>query len=256
MNDYATFHDLKGKSVFITGGGKGIGAGLTEGFAEQGCKVAFIQRGDATELIDGIEKRHGARPWFKMCDVTDVAAFQRAIAEAAEANGPIEVLVSNAAYDQRHTTEELTAEGWDANHAVNLRPYFFGAQAVIPAMRKMGGGAIVNLSSISYMTGMGEMPAYVTANAAIMGLTRALAREHGGDRIRVNALAPGWVLTERQKELWAKPERLKEHLGKQCLKEHLDVPDMVCPALYLASNASRMMTGQLMCVDGGVAVTG
>ena len=255
MNEYATFHDLKDKSVFITGGGSGIGAALTEGFVEQGAKVAFIQRSDATEFLDAVEERQKTRPTFIKCDVSDISALQDAIAQAADVNGPINVLVSNAANDKRHTTEEMTVEEWDWNHSVNLRPYFFAAQAVIPEMKKMGSGVIVNMSSISYMMGNAGYPAYAAANAAIMSLTRSLAREHGPDKIRVNALAPGWVLTDRQKKLWAKPDLLEQHMAKQCLKEHLAEKDMVCPVLYLASNASRMMTGQVMTVDGGVATS-
>ena len=251
MNEYASFHDLKGTSVFITGGGSGIGAALTEGFVEQGAKVAFVQRSDGAKLCDRIEKDHGSRPLFIKCDITDVAALKDAIAQAADAHGPINTLVSNAANDVRHKTEALSVQDWDANHAVNLRPYFFAAQAVIPGMREQGGGAIVNVSSISFMMCSGEFPAYATANCAIMGLTRALAVEHGGDNIRVNALAPGWVLTEKQVRLWGDPDKLARHLGRQCLNEHLHEIDMVCPVLFMASKASRMMTGQIVPVDGG-----
>ena len=256
MNDHATFHDLKGASVFITGGGSGIGAALTEGFVEQGAKVAFVQRSDASEFLDAVEGRHGSRPLAIKCDVSDIGALQAAITQASEANGPIGVLVSNAANDKRHTTAEVTVEEWDWNHSVNLRPYFFAAQAVIPAMRDMGVGSIVNVTSVSYMMGNAGYPAYTSANAGIMGLTRSLAREHGPDGIRVNALAPGWVLTDKQMRMWAKPDLLATHMDKQCLKEHLKEKDMVCPVLYLASKASRMMAGQVMAVDGGVVVTG
>lgn len=252
INETAAFSDLKGASVFITGGGSGIGAALTEGFIEQGAKVAFVQRSDATEFADGVERRLGSRPLAIECDVADVGALRESIDRAADAHGPVSVLVSNAANDQRHKTDEVTVEFWDWNHSVNLRPYFFAAQAVIPGMKKAGGGSIVNMSSISYLVGNAGYPAYTAANAAITALTRSLAREHGPDKIRVNALAPGWVLTDRQKELWATPELLEQHMAKQCLKEHLVESDMVCPVLFLASKASRMMTGQVMPVDGGV----
>ena len=250
------FHDLEGKSVFITGGGSGIGAALTEGFVSQGSKVAFVQRSDATEFCDRLERNHGKRPFFISCDLTDVSKLQEAVEAAAAMNGPIDVLVNNAANDTRHTTEETTAEAWDANHSVNLRPYFFGARAVIPGMRQSGGGAIVNFTSISYMMGNSGYPAYVAANAGITGLTRALAREFGPERIRVNAVAPGWVLTDRQLELWASPEALADHLGRQCLKDHLRPEDIVSGCLFLASTASRMMTGQVLAIDGGVVATG
>lgn len=250
------FNDLEGKSVFITGGGSGIGAALTEGFVSQGSKVAFVQRSDATEFCDRLERNHGKRPLFIRCDLTDIDRLQEALEAAAGKNGPIDVLVNNAANDTRHTTEQTTVGDWDANHSINLRPYFFGAQAVIPGMRQSGGGAIVNFTSISYMMGNSGYPAYVAANAGITGLTRALAREFGPERIRVNALAPGWVLTDRQLELWANPEALADHLGRQCLKEHLKPEDIVSGCLFLASSASRMMTGQVLAIDGGVVTSG
>ena len=253
MDKAATFHDLEGKSVFITGGGSGIGAALTEGFLEQGADVAFVQRSDATGFCDAMEKKHGKRPMFQPCDVTDVAALQDAVAKASEANGAIGVLVNNAANDERHATGEVTEEYWDWCQSINLKPYFFGCQAVLAGMKRNGGGAIVNFSSISYMMGNGGYPG---ANAGITGLTRSLARDHGGDGIRVNAIAPGWVLTERQVELWGDPGDLARHLDRQCIKEHLAPGDIVGAVLFMASDASRMMTGQVVVVDGGVVATG
>ncbi len=252
----AQFHDLEGKSVFITGGGSGIGAALTEGFVSQKAKVAFVQRSDASEFCDRLEEEYGTRPLFIQCDLTDVSKLQAAIGQAVSAHGPIGVLVNNAANDTRHKTEEVTVEEWDANHAVNLRPYFFGIQAVLGGMKQLGGGAIVNFTSVTYLMGLPGMPAYVSANAGIMGLTRALARELGPDNIRINAVAPGWILTERQLRLWASPEALEEFLEKQCLREHLYPEDMVGTVLFLASSASRMMTAQVLAVDGGVVMTG
>jgi galactose dehydrogenase len=256
MDRYATFHDLEGASVFITGGGSGIGAALTEGFIAQGAKVAFVQRSDASEFAAEIGARHGTAPRFIRCDITDVAALQAAMAEAAAAHGPITVLVNNAANDKRHPIEGFPVEDWDAMQAVNLRPHFFTAQAVIPGMRAAGGGSIVNFSSISYMMGNGGYSAYVAAKAGITGLTRGLARDLGPDNIRVNALMPGWVLTPKQMDQWATPEALRAHLDRQCLKEHLVERDIVDATLFLASRASRMMTGQALVVDGGVVVTG
>lgn len=256
MTRYCTFHDLAGRSVFITGGGAGIGAALTEGFVEQGAKVAFVQRSDATAFVDAVEDRLGSRPLFIKCDIADIAALQAAMARAAEAHGPITVLVNNAANDSRHSLASLDPEAWDRNQAVNLRPHVFTAQAAAPGMKAAGGGSIINFSSISYMMGNGDYPSYVAAKAGITGLTRGLARELGPDRIRVNALLPGWVLTERQVDLWATPETLAAHLARQCLKEHLAERDIVDATLFLASDASRMMTGQAMVVDGGVVVTG
>jgi len=252
----AKFHDLEGASVFITGGGSGIGASLTEGFLRQGAKVAFVQRSDANPFCDEMEDATGLRPLFIKCDVTDTKALQDAIKQSAEAHGPITVLVNNAANDQRHKTEEVDDQFWDWSVALNLKHYFFSAQAAIPYMKQAGGGSIINFSSISYMMGADGFPAYASSNAGITGLSRALAREFGPDKIRCNALMPGWVLTERQRELWANPQALEKHLDKQCLKEHLVPEDIVGGVLFLASNISRMMTGQALVIDGGVVVTG
>ncbi len=252
----ATFHDLKGASVFITGGGSGIGASLAEGFLLQGAKVAFVQRSDASAFCDRMEAEHGRRPLFIACDVTDTEAVKTAVEQAAAAHGTIRVLVNNAANDERHATEDVTEAYWDRAMAINLKAYFFTCQAVIAGMREAGGGSIINFSSISYIMGNSGYPAYVAANSGINGLTRGLAREFGPDRIRVNALAPGWVLTEKQMQKWATPEGLAAHMERQCLKEHLVPQDMVDAVLFLASGTSRMMTGQALIVDGGVVVSG
>ncbi|KUP94890.1 SDR family NAD(P)-dependent oxidoreductase [Tritonibacter horizontis] len=256
MDLNATFHDLEGASVFITGGGSGIGAALTEGFLRQGAKVAFVGRSDASPFVERMARETGNRPLFIRCDITDVTGLKAAIAEAAEAHGPIGVLVNNAANDQRHATLDVDEEFWDWSQAINLKAYFFACQAVVPGMQKMGGGAIVNFTSISYMMGNSGYAAYTTANSGINGLTRSLAREFGPDRIRVNALAPGWVLTEKQLDKWATPEALAAHLDRQCLKDHLAPQDIVESTLFLASRASRMISGQAMVVDGGVVVSG
>ena len=253
---YANYPDLKGASVFITGGGSGIGAALTRGFLEQGAKVAFVQRSDASAFCDEMEQATGNRPLFLACDVTKIPDLKAAMDKAADAHGPISVLVNNAANDQRHATESVDEEFWDWSQAINLKAYFFACQHVIPGMRAAGGGAIVNFSSISYMMGNAGYAAYTTANSGINGMTRSLAREFGPDKIRVNAIAPGWVLTQKQLDMWATPEDLAAHLDRQCLKEHLTPEDMIAPTLFLASKASRAMTGQCMVVDGGVVVTG
>ncbi len=256
MTQPATFPDLDGASVFITGGGAGIGAALSEGFVAQGARVAFVQRSDATGFCDEIEARHGVRPLYLPCDITDTRALQAAIGTAAQAHGAMTVLVNNAANDARHSADEVTEEFWDRSMAVNLRAYFFAIQAVVAGMRAAGGGAIVNFSSISYMMGNAGYPAYTTANAGITGMTRSLAREFGPDNIRVNALAPGWVMTDKQREMWVTKEAMAAHLDRQCLKRALLPQDIVEATLFLASKASRMMTGQLIAVDGGVVATG
>lgn len=256
MSVNATFHDLKGKSVFITGGGSGIGAFLTDGFMDQGAKVAFVGRSDATAFCDEMEEKHGVRPLFIQCDITDIPALKAAIDQAGEAHGPVTALVNNAANDKRHETLDVDEEFWDWSQSINLKAYFFACQHVVPGMKAAGGGSIVNFTSISYMMGNAGYPAYTTANSGLNGMTRSLAREFGPDRIRFNALAPGWVLTDKQKELWVTPEALDEHLSRQCLKDTLAPEDVVGATLFLASDTSKMMTGQSMVIDGGVVVTG
>ncbi len=251
-----TLPDLKGASVFVTGGGSGIGANLTDGFLSQGAKVAFCQRSDASAFVDEMEEKHGVRPLFLNCDITDIARLKAVLAETADAHGPITVLVNNAANDKRHETLDVDEEFWDWSQAINLKAYFFAAQAVIPGMKAAGGGSIINFTSISYMMGNAGYPAYTTANSGINGMTRSLAREFGPDRIRVNALAPGWVLTQKQKDMWVTEEGLAAHLERQCLKDTLDPDDMVGAVLFLASKMSKMMTGQALVVDGGVVVSG
>lgn len=252
----ATFHDLSGKSVFITGGGAGIGAFLTEGFLAQGAKVGFVQRSDATAFCDQMEAKYQNRPLFVPCDITDLDALKGAMDQTAAAHGAIEVLVNNAANDKRHTTEEVTDEFFDWMMAINLKAYFFACQNVLAGMRAAGGGSIINFSSISYMMGNAGYPLYTTANSGINGMTRSLAREFGPDKIRVNAIAPGWVLTDKQKDMWVTPEALEAHLARQCLQDPLAPEDIVGATLFLASDLSKKMTGQAMVIDGGVVVTG
>lgn len=252
----ATFHDLSGSSVLITGGGSGIGAALTDGFLAQDSKVAFIDLIDATGFAEAMAEKHGAKPLFLRCDITDTAALHNAMDTAAAAHGPLRVLVNNAANDMRYKAEDMTETTWDDMQAVNLRAYFFACQKAAAMMRAAGGGSIINFSSTSYMMGIAEMSAYIAANAGIMGLTRSLAREWGPYGIRVNALAPGWVLTDRQLEKWVTPEGLQAHLDRQCLKSPMQPEDVVGGAFFLASDISRMMTGQTLVIDAGVVVTG
>jgi galactose dehydrogenase len=245
------FHDLSGQSVFVTGGGSGIGAALTEGFLRQGAKVAFCQRSDATPFCDAMEAATGNRPLFLPCDIAVTDQLQLTLSTAAKAHGPITVLVNNAANDRRHDTLTTDEALWDWSMAVNLRSYFFSCQSVIPGMKAAGGGSIINFSSISFMMADTGYASYISANAGIVGLTRTLAREFGPDRIRVNAIAPGWVLTDRQKDLWVTPESLSAHLSRQCLPYPIEPADMVGAVLFLASQSSRMMTSQTLILDGG-----
>lgn len=256
MTQTATFHDIKGKSVYITGGGSGIGASLTDGFLAQGANVAFIGRSDASSFVAQMEAKHGRAPLFLQGDITDIEHLRATMRAAADAHGPIDIQINNAANDDRHAVEDVTEEYWDWMQAINLKSYFFACQEAARQMRGNSGGVIVNFSSISYIMGGAGYAAYTTANAGITGMTRSLARELGPENIRVNALAPGWVLTEKQLDKWATPEALAAHLQNQCLKEHLAPQDIVDAVLFLSSGTSRMMTGQCMAVDGGVVVTG
>ena len=247
------FHDLKGQTVFITGGGSGIGAAFTRAFSLQGAKVGFVslRQEPAERLCDEIEQLAASRPFFIRCDIRDIDALQEAMVEVRTVLGPISVLVNNAARDTRHRLESMTVDEWDNSLNTNLRPYFFTAQAVQQDMTALGYGSIINLGSNSANLGLAGFPAYVASKAAIVGMTKALARELGASNIRVNTLIPGWVLTERQKELWVTEEALAECLQQQCLKTTVTEENIAHTALFLASNASTMITGQSIIVDGG-----
>ncbi len=253
MMPSATFHDLKDASVLITGGGSGIGAALTEGFTAQGARVALIDIAEAPSraLTERLERQHGRKPLFIKTDLRDVEALRAAVREAAAVNGDITVLVNNAALDDRHAAEDVTVEYWDANQAVNLRPHFFTAQAVVDGMKRAGRGSIINFTSTSFLINHPDMPSYTAAKAGIIGLTKGLAGRYGRDNIRVNAIAPGWVITERQRDMWVTDEALKAHVAKQCIKEVMQPDDIVGPVLFLASDASRMLSAQTLIVDGG-----
>ncbi|MER9941336.1 SDR family oxidoreductase [Mesorhizobium sp. M0092] len=253
MMPSARFADLEGASVLITGGGSGIGAALTEGFIRQGAKVAFIDIADrpSLALADRLDKELGRRPLYLKTDIRDIEALRLSVAKAAEAHGDVTVLVNNAAQDDRHTVEDVTVEFWDNNHAINLRPHFFSAQAVAPGMKRAGGGSIINFTSTSFLINHPDMPAYTAAKAGIVGLTKGLAGKLGVDGIRVNAIAPGWVITERQRKLWVTEQALAAHVAKQCIKEVMQPEDVVGTVLFLASDASRMLTAQMLIVDGG-----
>ena len=253
---FATFHDLEDQSIFITGGGAGIGADLTKGFLSQGAKVTFIQRSNPEKFLIECKGKYKYEPSFHKCDVTDTKGLKTALQATAKKQGPISILVNNAANDTRHKLSEFTPDDWDKTMNVNLKPHFFAAQEVAEGMKKNGGGSIINFSSISYMMGNEGYPVYATAKSAITGLTRSLARELGPFNIRVNAIMPGWVLTKRQIDLWATEEALSKHLDRQCLKEHLSGSDIVGGTLFLASSASKMVTSQALVIDGGVVVTG
>jgi NAD(P)-dependent dehydrogenase (short-subunit alcohol dehydrogenase family) len=250
----ARYGDLAGRGVLVTGGGSGIGAALVEAFALQGARVAFVDiaEEDSRSLVERLSGVADHAPCYIKADLRDIPALRSAIAEAADATQGIRVLVNNAARDDRHDFDTMEADYWDENQSVNLRHHFFAAQAVAPYMRKAGGGSIVNFSSIAFLLNMGELPAYATAKAGIIGLTKSLAGRLGPENIRVNALLPGMVLTERQRKLWIDDAALKDGIDRQCLKRPLGAEDMVGPCLFLASEASAAMTAQSIIVDGGM----
>jgi D-xylose 1-dehydrogenase len=249
----AIYPSLRERVVFITGGASGIGAEHVTQFVAQGAKVAFVDIADdaAHGLLRKIEASGHGAPLYRHCDLKDIAALQATIAEVGQRLGPISVLVNNAANDQRHRFEDVTVEHWDERLATNLRHQFFAIKAVAPMMRAAGGGSIINFGSISWHALQGGMPAYTTAKAAVEGLTRGMARDLGPDRIRVNTVIPGWIMTERQITLWLTPEAEKNLLQVQCLKEKLVPADVTRMVLWLASDDSRMCTAQLWVVDGG-----
>jgi NAD(P)-dependent dehydrogenase (short-subunit alcohol dehydrogenase family) len=249
----AIFPSLKDKSVFITGGGSGIGESLVEHFCRQGAQVSFVDIATkpARALVERIAMSGHTAPTFVECDLRDIDALRNAIADCARKLGPIRVLVNNAGNDDRHKSEDVSVEYWDERMQVNLRHQFFAAQAVRPQMRETGGGSIINFGSITWLVGDADCPAYVTAKAAIGGLTRALAREFGPEKIRVNCILPGWVMTERQIKLWLTPEGDHQIEQRQCLRDRLYPADIARMALFLAADDSRMCTSQNFIVDGG-----
>jgi D-xylose 1-dehydrogenase len=246
---FASYPSLKDKVVFITGGASGIGATFVTEFHAQGAKVAFVDLKPADG--EALMAKLGGNAWFKQCDVTDVAALQGAIGEAAKALGPVTVLINNVANDTRQVTADMTPETWRKDLAVNLDPVFIAATAVYPMMKAAGGGVIVNVSSINALLGPEKLAGYVAAKGAINSLSKTLAREWGPDRVRVNALSPGWVITPRQLELWLTPEAEAEWMKLTALQDRIMPEDIARAALFLASDDSRMLTGQNIVVDGG-----
>lgn len=250
MSDsFARYPSLSGKTVFITGGASGIGAEIVKAFAAQGARVGFVDLDaeGARALTDATEGRVA----WEQADLRDIAALQEAFANLKAALGPATILVNNAARDDRHDWREVTPEYWDERQATNLRHMFFAIQAVAPDMIDAGGGSIINMGSNSWWEAGGNMPAYTTAKAAVHGLTRTMARDLGGHRIRVNTVVPGWVMTERQKELWANPEALEKHRDRQCLPDLIDPVYLARMVLFLASDDAAMCTANNYMVEAG-----
>lgn len=251
---FANYPSLSGRVVFVTGGASGIGADIVRAYAGTGAKVAFvdIQQEVGEALADELAGSEH-KPLFLACDLADVAATQAVVAEVGDRLGPIGVLVNNAGNDDRHDIDDVTAEYWDKTQAINLRPQFFTAQAVRPQMRALGGGSIINFSSIAWRGGAPNMTAYTTAKAAILGLTRSLARAFGPDNIRVNAIEPGAVMTAKQHALWyPTPESVDALVSRQCIRTVLLGDEIARTALFLGADDSRMITKQSIIVDGGL----
>lgn len=252
---YATYPSLANRLVFVSGGSSGIGAELVRAFAAQGTRVAFCgtKPDGGRAVIDEIQAVGHRPPWYAACDVRDVAAYQALLRELIAREGPVHVLVNNAGRDDRHAMEDVTPEFWDDRLALNLRHYFFAIQAVAPAMADAGGGSIVNMGSVSWMRGRPNLVGYTTAKAGILGLTRTLARELGPRNIRVNAIVPGAIVTERQTALHRDPTADQAFLDAQCLKIRLDPGHVARATLFLAADDSNGITGQHVLVDAGIA---
>ena len=250
---FATYPSLRGKAVLVTGGATGIGASIVEHFARQGSRVAFldVQDDEARGLVGRLRTEIDTAPVYFRCDLTRVADLKARVSEALSTLGGVDVLVNNAANDQRHRIEDVSEEYFDASIAVNLRPQFFMIQAVLPAMKAAGKGSIINMSSISWMIPSTGVPVYVTTKAAIVGLTRTVAHELGPHGIRVNAVLPGAIATEKQKRLVYTPEYKAEIMASQALKRDILPEDVARLVLFLAADDSSAITNQSYVIDGG-----
>ncbi len=254
VSGLAQYLSLRGKSVFITGGGTGIGAAMVSAFAEQGARVAFVDVAAAeSEALATQLRAQGATVWWQRCDVRDVAALQQSITSAQAELGDFSVLVNNVARDDRHTLESVTPEYWDERMAVNQRPAFFAIQAIAPGMRRLGGGSVINLGSTGWQTKGSGYPCYAVAKSSVNGLTRGLADSLGADRIRINTVSPGWVMTERQIAMWLDATGEADIQRNQCLPDKLKPSDVARMVLFLASDDGAMCTAQEFKVDAGWA---
>jgi D-xylose 1-dehydrogenase len=250
---HARYPSLHDKVVFVTGGGTGIGAAIVEAFVAQHANVAFVDiQTEPSKALAARLGAAGAAPLFIQCDVTDIAALEAAMEEARQRLGPIGVLINNAANDTRQDADEVSEEDWDRTIALNLKHQFFAAQIARRSMRELGGGAIVNFSSTAWMIGIARLTVYSAAKAAVVGLTKSLAREFGPDNIRVNAIAPGAVITERQRRLWMSEADIAAFRERQCLNRSLMAEDIARVALFLSAEDSEMITKQCFLVDGGL----
>tara|TARA_B100000085_G_C18513243_1_gene500576 strand:+ start:649 stop:1407 length:759 start_codon:yes stop_codon:yes gene_type:complete len=250
MSNEAVYPSLNNKVVVVTGGGSGIGESITRSFIKQGAKVAFLDfnEKDSIKLIKDLntDNLH-----FEFCDLRDIEQLKNSIKKISSKFGPIQILVNNAARDDRHSLQSVTSEYFDERIATNLKHQLFASQAVVSDMEKNGGGAIINMGSTSWMIGQGGMPCYTTAKSAIQGLTRGLARDLGPKNIRVNCVVPGWIMTERQVDMWLTPESEKELMDRQCIKRKLFPKDIAKFVLFMASDEASACSNQSFVVDGG-----
>ena len=259
MQSSATFPSLKEAVVFITGGASGIGACMVRGFARQGARVGFVDLCDdaSLELVDGLVAE-GIEPQalsYQLCDLRDIDALKQSFKQLADELGDATTLINNAANDDRHKWQDVTPDYFDDRMDINLKHIFFAIQTVAPGMISAGRGSIINVSSFSWIEAASNLSVYVSANAAIHGLTRSFARDLGKHRIRVNTIVPGWVTTERQKELWMTKEKFSSHLERQSLPDPVEPMDVANMALFLASDEARMCSGNDFYVNGGVLAT-
>ncbi|MGB3407003.1 MAG: SDR family oxidoreductase [Jannaschia sp.] len=248
MSQFATYPSLRDKTVYMTGGASGIGAEIVAGFAEQGARVGFLDidaAGGAAMAARFETVTHEA------CDLRDIAALRDGFDALRGRIGPADVLINNAARDDRHDWRKVTPDYWDERQATNLRHMFFAIQAAAPDMIERGGGSIVNMGSNSWWEAGGGFPAYATAKAAVHGLTRTMARDLGQHRIRVNTVVPGWIMTDRQRDLWATPEALEKHRARQCLPDLIDPVHVARMVLFLASDDAMMCTANNYMVEAG-----
>ncbi|MDB9773973.1 SDR family oxidoreductase [bacterium] len=247
------YSDLKDKKVFITGGGSGIGASIVEHFCEQGSNVFFIDINEksSNKLVSDCKNKKFSVPTFINCDLLNIKFLQNTISKIISDNGAIDILVNNAANDERHSIDEVTEEFWNERMNINLRHYFFTVQSVKKAMIENKGGSIINIGSVSWMIGQGGMAAYTAAKSGVVGLTRSFARDLGEFNIRVNSVVPGWVMTERQIEKWLTPESEADMMKKQCLKHKLMPSDIAKTVLFFGSDQSSGCTNHDYIVDKG-----
>ena len=246
---FASYPSLADKTVFITGGASGIGAEMVRAFADQGAKVGFVDLDQ--KAGEALFEQIATTIAFEPCDLRDIEQLKSSFSKLSDRLGAATVLVNNAARDDRHGWQEVTPDYWDERQATNLRHQFFAIQAVAPGMISAGGGSIINMGSNSWWEAGGDMPAYTTSKAAVHGLTRTMARDLGDHRIRVNTVVPGWIMTDRQRQLWVTEDSVEKHRARQCLPDLIDPVYVARMVLFLASDDAAMCTANNYMVEAG-----